>query len=44
MTKNLLAIVTLKYKYISGTENNDYSCDISLKMDCVQSILNDSIK
>jgi hypothetical protein len=29
MTKNLLLTVMLKYKYISGTENNDdYSCDI----------------
>lgn len=34
----------LMYKYISGTENNDYSCDISLKTDCAQSIPNDFIK
>lgn len=45
MTKNLLAIVTLKRKYISCTENkDDYSCDISLTTDCAQSILNDCIK
>lgn len=37
-TKNLLATVMLNYKYISGTENNDndYSSDISLTMDCAQ--------
>ena len=45
MTKNLLAMVMLKYKYILCKENNDdYSCDISLTTDCAQSILNECIK